>query len=278
MKKFKPTTPTRRHQTVVDYSIISTNVPLKALTMKVQNHAGRNNRGRISVRHQGGGHKRTYRIIDFKQDRFDIPSKIEHIEYDPYRTCFIARVVYADGKRTYILATKNMKVGDTVITSNTAPKNPGNRMALKNIPVGYQVCNIEIHRGAGSKLARSAGSYVEILAHANGYTDLKMPSREIRKVSSESLGTIGQMSNDEWGLVSIGKAGRNRWLGIRPTVRGTAMNAVDHPYGGGEQRQPRGTKRPKTMWGKVTGGRKTRDHKKYSNKLIVKRRTKKAKK
>jgi len=274
MKSYKPTTPSRRQMTTVDYSILTESQPYKKLTMKLQSHAGRNNRGVITMRHQGGGNRKTYRIIDFKQNQLDTQAKIETLEYDPYRSAFIARILYTTGERAYILAYHGAKVGDTIVTSLTAPLKPGNRLPLKNIPIGYQVHNIETRVGGGGKISRSAGSYVEILAHDGGWTDLRMASKEIRRVSSSGLATIGQVSNPDYNLVNIGKAGRSRWLGIRPTVRGSVMNPVDHPYGGGEGKQPRGTKRPKTIWGKVTGGHKTRGRKKWSNKLIVKRRPK----
>ncbi len=227
------------------------------------------------MRHQGGGRKKTYRIIDFKQNRFDISAKVEGLEYDPYRTAFIARIVYKDGRRAYILAGKAMKVGDIIVTSEKAEVKEGNRLPLKKIPVGYQVYNVELQKGGGGRLIRSAGSSAVVLAHESGLTHLKMPSKEVRKVSSEGLATIGQVSNTEWNLVNIGKAGRSRWLGIRPTVRGTAMNPRDHKYGGGEGRQRRGTRRPKDIWGNITGGRKTRKRNKWSNKLIILRRPKK---
>jgi len=258
----------------VDYSGLTAVEPYKPLTTKLKSHAGRNNRGVITVRHQGSGNKKLYRLIDFKQNKMDIPGKVETIEYDPYRSAFIALVLYRDGERRYVLAHKDMKVGDDIITSAKATLKPGNRLPLKNIPIGYQVHNIELKPGTGGKLARSAGSYAEILAHADGLTDLRLSSKEIRRVSWDSLATIGQVSNPEYDLINLGKAGRSRWLGIRPTVRGTVMNPVDHPYGGGEGRQPRGTRRPKTAWGKVTGGRKTRNRKKWSNKFIVQRRPK----
>jgi len=260
--------------TFVDYSTITAKEPYKPLTRKLKTHAGRNSRGVITVRHQGGGQKKIYRIIDFKQDKFNIPGRVETIEYDPYRTAFIALVVYKDGERCYILAPVGLKVGDQVITSETAEPKVGNRLLLKNIPVGYQTHNIELRRGEGGKLCRSAGSYAEVLANADGYTDLKMPSKEIRRVRWDGLATIGQVSNPDWNLVSIGKAGRSRWLGIRPTVRGTAMNPVDHPYGGGEGKQPRGTRRPKDIWGNVIKGPKTRNKKKWSSRLIIQRRPK----
>lgn len=274
MKFYKATSPSRRQMTSVDYSTITTNEPFRPLTKKISAKSGRNNRGVITMRHQGGGNKKLYRIVDFKQDKFDIVSRVVTIEYDPYRTAFIALVVYKDGERRYVLAPKDLKVGDEIITSNNASIKIGNRLPLKNIPVGAFVHNIEMQRGGGGKLMRSAGAYAEVLANDNGYTDLRLPSKEIRKVRWDGLATIGQVSNAEWNLVNIGKAGRSRWLGIRPTVRGTVMNPVDHPYGGGEGRQRRGTRRPKDIWGNITGGRKTRNPKKKSNELIIQRRPK----
>lgn len=260
--------------TTVDYTGISKGRRHKALTMKLQDNAGRNNQGRITMRHQGGGNKKVYRMVDFKQIKMDIPGRVETIEYDPYRTAFIALVVYKDGARAYILAPKDLKVGDPVITSANAPLKVGNRLMLKNIPIGYHVHNVELTLGKGGQLARSAGSYLEVLGQEGKYAVLKMGSGEVRKVLSEGLASVGELSNPDWNLVNIGKAGRSRWLGIRPTVRGKAMNPVDHPYGGGEGSQPRGTKRPKTLWGKVTGGHKTRDKKRGSTKLVLSRRPK----
>lgn len=272
MKQYKPTTPSRRQMTTVDYGILSAVKPLKSLTIRLPKRSGRNSQGRITMRHQGGGAKKLYRLVDFKQDKLDIIAKIETIEYDPYRTAFIARVLYVDGERRYILASKNMKIGDEIIASENAPLKEGNRLRLKNIPVGYQVYNVELQKDKGGQLAKSAGSYAEVLAQENGYTHLKLSSGEVRKVLWNNFASIGQVSNPERNFVVIGKAGRSRWMGIRPTVRGSAMNPRDHPYGGGEGRALRGTKRPKTKWGKVTGGRKTRNKKKWSNKLIIKRR------
>jgi large subunit ribosomal protein L2 len=272
MKKLKPTTPSQRQVTIEDYSKLTVSKPYKPLTKKIKQRAGRNNQGVITVRHQGGGNKKLYRIVDFKQDKMGVPGTVETIEYDPYRSAFIALVLYKDGERRYILAPHETKVGDTILAANSCEAKPGNRMELKNIPPGTFVHNIELRRGGGGKLARSAGSYAEVLAHDSGHTDIKLSSKEVRKISSLGFASIGQVSNPEYNLRSLGKAGRSRWLGIRPTVRGAAMNPVDHPYGGGEGRQPRGTKRPKTLWGKVTGGRKTRRKKQWSNKLIVKRR------
>jgi len=246
--------------------------PLKALTKGGKRHVGRNNQGRITVRHKGAGHKRLYREVDFKYEKIDIPAKIETMEYDPNRSGFIALVVYRDGERRYHLLPKEVKVGQIIVASENANLKAGNRLPLSKIPVGSFIFNVEIKPGSGAKMIRSAGSYGEVVSHDAGYTAVKMPSTEIRKISDKCWASIGAVSNDEHKLVKLGKAGRSRWLGIRPTVRGTAMNPVDHPYGGGEGRQGRGTRRPKTLWGKVTGGRKTRHPKKYSNHLIVTRR------
>lgn len=274
MKHYRPTTPVRRHMTTVDYASLTTSAPHKPLTSGRKAFAGRNTKGRITVRHQGGGNKKLYREVDFGETKLDMPGRVETIEYDPYRTAFIALVVYKDGDRRYVLAHKDMKAGDMVINSEKAEPILGNRIMLKNIPVGTFIYNVETRPGAGGTLARSAGSYLEVLAHDNGYTDVRMPSKEVRKIPWNGYATVGQVSNIDWNLVNIGKAGRSRWLGIRPTVRGTVMNPVDHPYGGGEGRQPRGTKRPKTLWGKVTGGHKTRHPKKWSSQFIIKRRPK----
>jgi large subunit ribosomal protein L2 len=279
MKKFNPTTPSRRHMSVPDYGVLSKVRPERKLMMRINPKSGRNHAGRITVRHQGGGNKKLYRMVDFIAiDKIDVPAKVETLEYDPYRTAFIMKVLYKDGERRYALAPHGIKEGDSIIISESAPLTPGNRMRLKNIPVGTQVHNVEINPGKGGQIARSAGSYVEVQGHDAGRTHLKMTSGEIRKVLSDGFATIGQVSNPDWRLVNIGKAGRSRGMGIRPTVRGTAMNPVDHPYGGGEGRQPRGTRKPKTLWGKVTGGRRTRNKKKWSGVLIVKRRTKKNRK
>ena len=215
-----------------------------------------------------------YREIDFKQNRVNIPAIVETIEYDPYRTGFIALLRYTDGERRYIIAPHGLTVGQEIVTAEEAPFKMGNRLKLKNVPVGYQVHNIELQPGRGGQIIRSAGSYAEILANADGYTDLKMPSGEVRRVQWEGFASLGQVSNPENNLVVIGKAGRSRWLGVRPTVRGSVMNPVDHPYGGGEGRTQRGTRKPKTKWGKVTGGRRTRNRKRRSNALIISRRKK----
>lgn len=274
MKSYKPTSPSRRHMSTVDYGVLSAVKPLKSLTKKIHSRAGRNNQGRITMRHQGTGNKKVYRVIDFKQDKFDVPGRVETIEYDPYRTAFIARVVYSDGDRRYVLAPKDLKAGDAIITSAQAPLKTGNRLMLKNIPIGYLVHNVELQLGKGGQMARSAGSYAELLGQEGKYSILKLSSGEVRKVLAEGFASLGQVSNQDWNLVNIGKAGRSRWLGIRPTVRGKVMNPVDHPYGGGEGRTQRGTRRPKDIWGNITGGRKTRNRRRLSTKLIMQRRPK----
>lgn len=273
MKKYKPTTASRRHYTAVSYrGTVTRRAPHKPLTKKLRQHAGRNNQGRITTRHQGGGNKIVYRVVDFKQAKMNVPCVVESIEYDPYRTAFIALVCDADGARRYIIAPQGVAVGAKLIASPDAPFEPGNRTVLKRIPVGTFVHNVEILPGKGGQFARAAGSAVQVLAHEAGYTHLKMPSGEIRKVPWGGFASVGQISNPEHNLVVVGKAGRARAMGIRPTVRGSVMNPKDHPYGGGEGRTQRGTRRPKTKWGKITGGRKTRNPKKWSNTLIVKRR------
>ncbi|TSC91590.1 MAG: 50S ribosomal protein L2 [Parcubacteria group bacterium Licking1014_17] len=257
-----------------DFSALSKISPLKGLVFGVKRAVGRNSQGRITTRHKGGGVKRLYRIIDFIQRKLDVPAKVHSIEYDPNRTVRIARVHYADGGKSYILAPTGLKPGDSVIISEKTSLNPGNRMKLKNIPQGTVVHNIEIHPGGGGKVIRSAGSGGTVLAQDGKHVQIVMPSSEIRLFPGDSMASIGQLSNAEHSFINIGKAGRSRWKGIRPTVRGSVMNPVDHPYGGGEGKQPRGTKRPKSIYGKVTGGRKTRNKKKKSWKFIVRRRKK----
>jgi large subunit ribosomal protein L2 len=274
MKTYKPTSKSRRQMTTVTYrGVLSGDRPMKSLLKTKKNRAGRNNAGRITTRHQGGGHKKRFRDVDFSYNKKDIPARIETIEYDPYRTAFISRVVYADGERRYVLASKETKVGDTFVVGENVPVKLGNRLPIGKIPSGTFVYNIELKLGAGARLARSAGNAAEIVAHDAGYTQVKLPSSEIRKVSDLCYASVGTVGNEEQRLVVLGKAGRSRWLGIRPTVRGTAMNPVDHPHGGGEGRQGRGLRRAKSMWGKPTGkGQKTRTPKKYSNVHIVSRR------
>jgi len=274
MKKYKPTTQSRRNTTSIKYrDFLTTDRPYKALTKGKAKRAGRNSDGRITMRHHGGGHKRKYRLIDFKYDKRDIPAKVETIEYDPYRSGFIALVCYKDGEKRYVLVSKSIKPGDYFLVSDKAELTIGNRLPLAKIPVGTFVYNVELKPEGGAKIARSAGNYVEVVAQDAGMVHLKMPSTEIRKVSGKCWASIGEVSNNENKLVKLGKAGRNRWLGRRPIVRGSAMNAVDHPYGGGEGRAGRGLRKAKTRWGKPVGkGQKTRTPKKYSNQFIVRRR------
>jgi len=277
IKKYKPTTPSRRHITVSDYSVLTGDKPFKKLTSSKKRSVGRS-KGRITVRHKGGGNKKLYREIIFGEQKKGIPGIVKTIEYDPYRSSFISLISYKDGDWCYILAPQNLKAGDEIICNEKTPLRKGNRLELKNIPVGNLVHNIEVKAGGGGKLAKSAGSSAQIITQDGKYTHLKMPSSEIRKVLDICYASLGQLSNIEHGMLSIGKAGRSRHLGRRPKVRGTAMNPIDHPYGGGEGKTQRGTKRPKSIYGKVTGGVKTRKKKKYSNKLIIKKRKKKRKK
>ena len=274
MKFYKPTTKSRRNMTGIEYrKFLTVDEPHKALVSGGKRMVGRAKFGRISVRHKGGGHKRMFRDVDFIYNKKDIGARVETIEYDPNRSGFIALLCYADGVRRYVLAPEKLAVGDNVISSAKAPIKPGNRLPLSDIPTGTFVFNVEIRPNGGAKLMRSAGVYAEVLARAGGFVNLKMPSTEVRKVDEKSWATIGNVSNPENMLVKFGKAGRSRWKGIRPTVRGSAMNPVDHPYGGGEGRQGRGTRRAKTLWGKPSGkGQKTRTPKKYSNVFIVSRR------
>jgi large subunit ribosomal protein L2 len=274
MKTYRPTTPSKRHQTTVSYhNVLTKSEPEKSLTHGFKRSVGRNNQGRITTRHKGGGHKRLYREIDFMYNKHDIEAKIVSIEYDPNRNAFISLVVYADGEKRYVVVPKSLKVGDKFITGEKAPLTIGNRLPLRLIPVGTFVYNVEIKPGNGAKLARSAGTFGQVVANDLGYTNIKMPSTEVRKISENAWASIGEVSNSEYQLQNFGKAGRSRWKGIRPTVRGSAMNPVDHPYGGGEGAQGRGLRRAKTMWGKPSGkGQKTRTPKKYSNMWIVSRR------
>ncbi|MBU1159636.1 50S ribosomal protein L2 [Patescibacteria group bacterium] len=279
MKKYSPTTASRRQMTGINYrKVLTAKKPEKSLTKGFKRDMGRNSRGRITTRHKGGGSKRLYREIDFRYEKYDIPAVIKTIEYDPNRSGFIALVVYSDGEKRYILLPANVNVGEKIITSQKAELKPGNRLPLSKIPVGTFIYNVELKPGGGAKLARSAGNYLEVLAHDQGYAMVKMPSSETRKVPEKAWASIGQVSNDEHKLVVLGKAGRSRWKGIRPTVRGSAMNPVDHPFGGGEGRAGAGMRRPKNKWGKGVRGVKTRKPKKYSNIFIVKRRIKKKKK
>jgi len=257
-----------------DFSNLSKIKPLKKLTVGFSRGVGRNNQGRITTRHKGGGVKRNYRLIDFKQDKINVPAKVFSIEYDPNRTTRIARLHYADGEKRYILAPDGLKVGDQIIAAEKTKLEPGNRMRLKNIPQGTMIHNIELHPGTGGKAIRSAGSGATVLAREGDYVQVVLPSSEVRKFHGDVMASIGQLSNTEHGSINLGKAGRSRYLGIRPAVRGSAMNPVDHPHGGGEGRQSIGLKYPKTPWGKHALGVKTRNKKKKSWKFIVRRRKK----
>jgi large subunit ribosomal protein L2 len=277
MKSFNPTSPGRRQLIRVETKgILSVKRPEKSLLISLAKRAGRSaSSGRITVRHKGGGHKKRYRLIDFKRDKFNIPAKVFSIEYDPNRNCFIALLNYRDGEKRYIIAPDGLKAGEEIITSENAPAKVGNRLILKNILVGTQIHDIELNPGGGGKIVRSAGSFAQVLANEGGMTHLKMPSDEIRMVKDTCWATIGQVGNPEYDKQIFSKAGRTRWLGIRPRVRGTAMNPVDHPHGGGEGRTPTGLRRgPKTPWGKQAIGVKTRKKKKYSDIFIIKRRKK----
>ena len=264
MKKHKPTTPGRRGMTRVSYKAkVTTSKPLKSLTRGSKRAVGRNSAGRITTRHKGGGHKRRWREIDFKYDKIGIPAKIETIEYDPNRTAYIGLALYADGERRYVVIPKSVEVGHGFLIAEDAPVKAAGRLPLGKIPIGTFVYNLEIKPGGGAKLVRSAGNYAEVIAHDAGYTQIKMPSSEVRKILSTAWASIGEVSNDEHKLVTIGKAGRARHMGRRPTVRGAAMNAVDHPHGGGEGKAGRGHRRARSKWGKPTGkGQKTRKAKK----------------
>lgn len=276
MKKYKPTSAGRRGMTVVSYKDVLTtmrNKPEKSLTQGRHSTGGRNHTGRTTNLYRGGGHKRTYRLVDFVYNKKDIPAIVESVEYDPFRSGFIALVLYKDGERRYVLAPKGMVKGDEFVVSETAKPKSGNRLPLGNIPVGTFVFAIELKPGAGASIARSAGNKAEVVAQDAGYTLVKMPSTEIRRILSTCWATIGEVSNEEYRLITLGKAGRARHRGVRPKTRGSARNAVDHPHGGGEGRAPRGHKRARTKQGRPTGkGQKTRSPKKYSNTFIVNRR------
>jgi large subunit ribosomal protein L2 len=253
--------------------VLTASQPQKSLTSGFRRAVGRNSFGRITTRHKGSGHKRLWREVDFVYNKKDVPAKISTVEYDPNRSGFISLAVYADGEKRYVMMPKSLKVGDSFLVSEKAEVKTGNRLPLKNIPIGTFVYNIELKPGGGGKIARAAGNYAEVIAHDAGYAHVKMPSSEVRKIIETAWASVGEISNEENRLVNIGKAGRSRWLGIRPTVRGTAMNPVDHPYGGGEGRSGRGTRRAKSIYGKPTGkGQKSRRAKKYSNIFIVSRR------
>ena len=276
IKTYNPYTPSRRNMTGYDFKEITTNKPEKSLTTPLKKHAGRNAQGKITVRHRGGGSRRKYRIIDFKRNKDGIPATVKTIEYDPNRTANIALVCYADGEKRYILAPVGLKVGQTIMNGENAEIKPGNCMQLKDMPVGTQIHNIEMHPGHGGQLVRAAGVSAQLMAKEGKYAILRMPSGEMRMVPIVCRASIGQVGNTEHNLVNIGKAGRKRHMGIRPTVRGSVMNPNDHPHGGGEGKAPVGRSGPCTPWGKPALGYKTRKKHKQSNKMIIRRRDGKA--
>lgn len=274
IKSFKPTTPSKREMTVSTFEEITASKPEKSLLAPLMNKAGRNNQGKITVRHHGGGHKRKYRIIDFKRNKDGIPGRVATIEYDPNRTANIALINYADGEKRYIIAPKGLKVGDTVVSGAEADIKIGNALPLENIPVGSVIHNIELRPGKGGQMVRAAGTEAQLLGKEGEYATIRLSSGEMRRILKVCRATIGSVGNEDHELINIGKAGRNRWLGKRPEVRGVVMNPVDHPHGGGEGRAPIGRKSPMSPWGKPTLGYKTRKKKKASNQYIVRRRTK----
>jgi large subunit ribosomal protein L2 len=271
LKKFKPATPSQRQLVLVDRSGLYKGRPLKTLTQGLVKKGGRNNAGRITTRHIGGGSKKLYRVVDFKRNKFDIPAVVERLEYDPNRTAFIALLLYKDGDRSYIVAPQRLKVGDEVISSAKADIKPGNTMPFSAMPIGTIVHNVELKAGKGAQIARSAGAYVQFVGRDGGYAQIKLSSGELRVIRQECLATVGAVSNPDHSNQNFGKAGRMRHKGIRPTVRGVAMNPVDHPHGGGEGRTS-GGRTPVTKWGKDTKGKKTRSKKAQSNKYIIKSR------
>ncbi len=272
IKHYKPTTPGRRGMTVLDYSELSKVAPERSLLEPIKKNAGRNSYGRITVRHRGGGNRRKYRVIDFKRDRFGVPATVLTLEYDPNRTAHIALVQYEDGEKRYIIAPIGLKVGDTIVSGPDADIKVGNALPLVNIPTGTFVHNIELYPGKGAQLARSAGNMAQLMAKENGMALLRLPSGELRNVPQNCMATVGQVSNAEHENVNIGKAGRKRHMGWRPTVRGSVMNPCDHPHGGGEGKSPIGRPSPVTPWGKPTLGYKTRKKHARTDKYIVKRR------
>lgn len=274
IKKYKPTSPGRRGMTVSTFEEITTSSPEKSLLQPIKGKAGRNNQGRLTTRHQGGGHKQMYRIVDFKRNKDDIPAKVVSIEYDPNRTANIALLNYADGEKRYILAPFGLSVGDTLLSGENVDIKVGNALPLSAIPVGTIVHNVELRPGQGGQMARSAGSSVQLMAKEGKYVTLRMPSTEMRMVLNRCRATIGLVGNIDQENINIGKAGRNRWLGVRPANRGVVMNPCDHPHGGGEGRSPVG-RNPVTPWGKPALGHKTRDRKNVTNRMIIKRRNSK---
>ena len=276
IKKYTPYTPSRRNMTGLDFTEITKNAPEKSLTVSLKKNSGRNNQGKITVRHHGGGSRRKYRIIDFKRNKDNIPATVLSIEYDPNRTANIALICYADGQKAYILAPQGLKVGQKIMNGEHAEARLGNCLPLSLIPIGTEVHNVELYPGAGAQMVRSAGVAAQLMAKEGKYATLRLPSGEMRMVPINCRATIGVVGNGEHSLVNIGKAGRKRHMGVRPTVRGSVMNPNDHPHGGGEGRAPVGRPGPCTPWGKPALGLKTRSKKKASNKLIVRRRDGKA--
>ncbi len=274
VKKYKPTTPGRRFATVADFSALTKKRPEKSLTRSLKNNAGRNNAGRITRRHSGGGHKRLYRIIDFKRLKDNIPAKVASIEYDPNRSARIALLKYKDGAKSYIIAPLKLKVGDTVMSGEKVDIKVGNTLPIKNIPVGTIIHNIEIKKGKGAELVRSAGGYAQLLAKEGRYANIKLSSSEVRLIDLNCRASIGQIGNTTHEIIRLGKAGRKRWLRIRPTVRGTAMNPIDHPHGGGEGKNKTAGRHPVTPWGKPTLGYRTRKKNSMTDKYIIRRRNK----
>jgi large subunit ribosomal protein L2 len=271
LKTFKPVTPSSRNLVLVDRSGLYKGSPVKKLTEGLTGSGGRNNNGRITARRRGGGHKRAYRLVDFKRQKYDVAATVERLEYDPNRTAFIALITYADGEQSYILAPQRLAVGDSVIAAARADIKPGNAMPLNAIPIGTIVHNIEMKAGKGGQIARAGGTYAQIVGRDSGYAQMKLTSGELRMVRGECMATIGAVSNPDQSNIKIGKAGRKRWLGKRPAVRGVAMNPVDHPHGGGEGRTS-GGRHPVTPWGKPTKGKRTRKRKSESNRLIIRSR------
>ena len=276
LKTFKPTTPSQRQLVLVDRSHLWKGKPVKSLTEGLSKSGGRNNTGRVSVWHRGGGHKRTYRLVDFKRTKFGVPGTVERLEYDPNRTAFIALIKYADGELAYILAPQRLAAGDTVVAGEKADVKPGNAMPLANMPIGTIVHNVEMKPGKGGQIARAAGAYVQLVGRDAGYAIVRLNSGETRMVPSACMATVGAVSNPDNSNVSLSKAGRSRWMGRKPTVRGVAMNPVDHPHGGGEGRTS-GGRHPVTPWGKSTKGKRTRSNK-ASSKFILRSRHQKKKK
>ena len=274
VKQYKPTSPGRRFQTVSDFAEITTSKPEKSLLAPLHKKAGRNNKGRITVRHQGGGNKRRYRIIDFKRNKDGVPAKVATVEYDPNRSARIALLHYVDGEKRYILQPKGLKVGDMVVSGPEADIKPGNALPLANIPVGTLIHAVELQPGKGAALARSAGTSIQLMGKEGKYAILRMPSSEMRRVLLTCRATVGEVGNAEHANIRIGKAGRNRWKGIRPTVRGTVMNPVDHPHGGGEGKNKSSGRNSVSPWGMPSKGHRTRNPKKASSRLIIRRRKK----